>query len=221
MSTPPPQVQFERWCSAERLGPYIRAAGTYNDAVALYEWNIAISGALHELLGAVEVMLRNTIHDRLRAWHSAAGRPGAWFDHPAAGLSAQAAADVAKARARLRAPETQGRIVAELPFGFWRFLLERRHQANLWPRMKPAFPGLPNADREQLRNSVLALHGLRNRVAHHEPIHQLDLAGRHRQLLDVAGYIDPVAKSWLHGLSRVEGLLEARPGGVWSDGADA
>src|SRR2546422_166638 len=84
-----------------------------------------------QLLGAVEVLLRNAIHDSLKAWHSRAGRACLWFDHPAAALSAPALADVAKARARPRASETEGRIVAELPFGFWRFLLERGHQANL------------------------------------------------------------------------------------------
>lgn len=171
VSTSPPRQQFERWCSTERPAPYIRTTGSYNAAVELYEWNIAVSGALYETLGAVEVFLRNAIQDSLASWHRAAGRPGSWFDYPAANLSAPALADVAKARARLRAPETEGRIVAELPFGFWRFLLERRHQANLWPRVRRAFPNLPGGRREQLRDDVLVLHGLRNRLAHHEPVH--------------------------------------------------
>jgi hypothetical protein len=177
----------------------------------LYEWNISVSGAFYETLGAVEVLLRNAIHDNLAAWHRAAARPGSWFDHPAANLSAPALADMAKARARLRAPETEGRIVADLPFGFWRFPLERRHQANLWPRLRPAFPNLPHGRRELLRDNVLVLHGLRNRLAHDEPVHALDLAATHGLMLDVADYVDIAARDWLQGVTRVPSLLACPP----------
>jgi len=47
--------------SPERIAPYLRATGGGNldVAVRLYEWNLAISGALYEALGIVEVVLRN------------------------------------------------------------------------------------------------------------------------------------------------------------------
>lgn len=209
-TSPPDGSQLARWCSQERFRSYVQATSDQTAAVALYEWNIAISGAFHEVIGVVEILLRNAIHERLEDWHQRAGRSGAWFDHPAADLSSQAIADVAKARARLRMPETQGRIVAELPFGFWRFLLERRHQANLWPQIRRGFPRLAG-DRMQLRNDVLALHGLRNRIAHHEPIHTVDLVARQAQILAVAGYIDPAARDWVQRLSRTATTLAVRP----------
>lgn len=207
----PSAVEIGRWCSVDRFRPYLAATSDHDAALALYEWNIAITGAFHEVLGVVEVLLRNTIHQQLAAWHRRAGRPGAWFDHPATDLSPQGVADVAKARSRLRAAETEGRIVAELSFGFWRFLLERRHQAQLWPQLRPAFPHLPGGRRDALRNDLVAMHGLRNRIAHHEPIHTLDLTGSHLRALRVAGYVDAAAQDWTRQLSRVEGLLIARP----------
>ncbi|WP_051098337.1 hypothetical protein [Sporichthya polymorpha] len=207
----PSAVEIARWCSVERFRPYLRAAGDHDAALALYEWNIAVAGAFYELIGVIEVLLRNTIHARLAAWHRRAGRPGAWFDHPATGLSPQAVLDVAKARSRLRATETEGRIIAELPFGFWRFLLERRHQAQLWPQLRPAFPHLPDGRRHVLRNDVVALHALRNRIAHYEPIHTMNLVESHRCALRIAGYIEPSAQKWAGGLSRVDQVIVARP----------
>lgn len=213
-SNPPPVADMQRWLSAERLARYVQATGGDGTAAAqLYEWNVGAAGAFHEVLGQLEVLLRNAMHDRLTEWHARRGRTGLWFDDPEIGLTATAVADVVKARSRLRAPATAGRIVAELPFGFWRYLLERRYQASLWPQaLQHGFPHLTGRrQRETLRNEVLDLHGLRNRIAHHEPIHNIDLARRHHQALEVARYIDPRARTWLEGFSRVPELLARRP----------
>lgn len=213
-SSPPPVAEVQRWLSAERFARYLRAAGGNGAAaIELYEWNVAASGAFHEVLGQLEVLLRNAMHDALTSWHRRRGRDGAWFGDPAIGLSSAAVADVAKARSRLRAPVTPGRIVAELPFGFWRYLLERRYQASLWPQaLKYGFPNLTGRrQRETVRDAVFDLHGLRNRIAHHEPIHSVDLVHRHREALAVAGYIDAGARRWLEDLSRVPEVLEQRP----------
>jgi hypothetical protein len=78
--------------------------------------------------------------------------------------------------------------VAELPFGFWRYLLERRYQTTLWPQaLRHDFPHLSAGGRSMLRDTGLDLQGLRNRSAHHEPIHGIDLSRSHRQSLKVAG----------------------------------
>jgi hypothetical protein len=55
------------------------------------------------------------------------------------------------------------------------------------------------------------LNRLRNRVAHHEPIHGRDLAGDHVDLLAVAGWMHPMVAAWIAGLSRVPAVLAARP----------
>lgn len=214
-SRPPAIGDVQRWLSAERFDPYLRAAGGDGAAaLALYEWNVAAAGAFHEMLGQFEVLLRNAMHDQLTAWHQRRGGTGAWFDDPRTGLSEIAVADVAKARSRLRRPATPGRVVAELPFGFWRYLLERRYQASLWPQaLQHGFPNLTGRRRrETVRDAVVDLHGLRNRIAHHEPIHTVDLVGRHNQALAIAGYIDIGARRWLANLSRVPTVLDRRTG---------
>lgn len=56
--------------SAERLAPYLRTMnGNLAEAVRLYEWNLAVSGAFYEALGIVEVVLRNALSEQLAAHH--------------------------------------------------------------------------------------------------------------------------------------------------------
>jgi hypothetical protein len=201
--------------SPDRLAPYVRAcAGDLDAAVSLYEHNTALSGTFFQSLSCLEVILRNALHDQLTAWHDARSRPGQWYHDPAHLLEGRARQDIAIARDRLRQrhkTETPGRIVAELSFGFWRFLIGKRYQATLWPQaLRFAFPYLqPKPVRSRVSDPVDSLHRLRNRIAHHERIHHERLADRYRDLLLVAGLIHPEALAWINDTSRVPGLLTA------------
>jgi hypothetical protein len=213
---PRPGALVEQRLSVERLGAYRAAAGGDLDrAIALYEWNTAVAGAFFEVLGYFEVVLRNSLHEQLTIWHTAAGRPDAWYDDPAGLLDERRHKEIAAARDRLqsaRKAETAGRIVAELNFGFWRFLLDKRYQPILWAQaLRHAFPNLIPADRRTVYGPVVRLNELRNRVAHHEPIHRLNQAERHQELLEVVGLIDDDIAIWISGLSRVPALLSSRP----------
>lgn len=54
----------------ERLSSYLAASGGDLDhALELYEWNSLLSGALHEDIGRVEVVLRNALDQALTAYH--------------------------------------------------------------------------------------------------------------------------------------------------------
>jgi len=67
--------------SPERLGPYETAmGGDAHGTVALYEWNLAVSAAMFETLGAVEVILRNAFHRQLVSRHADRGGTGNWYD---------------------------------------------------------------------------------------------------------------------------------------------
>lgn len=212
-SSPPPIAEVQRWLSAERFARYLRAAGGNGAAaIELYEWNVAASGAFHEVLGQLEVLLRNAMHDELTGWHRRRGHDGAWFDDPTIGLSSTAVADVAQARSRLRAPVTPGRIVAELPFGFWRYLLERRYQASLWPQaLKHGFPNLTGRRRrETVRHAVFDLHGLRNRIAHHRSTASAWPTAIARRWQSPA-ISTPVPADGSRNLSRVPEVLDQRP----------
>ena len=207
---------LEQRLSVERLGAYRAAVGGDLDrAVALYEWNAAVAGAFFEILGHFEVVVRNALHEQLTDWHATAGRPGLWYDDPADILDEHRHEEIAIARDRLRRAgkaETPGRVVAELNFGFWRFLLDRHYQNILWAQaLRHAFPNLTPANRRTVYGPVVQLNEFRNRIAHHEPIHQLNLTQRHQDLLDLLDLIDHDAAAWISELTRVPAIVAARP----------
>ncbi|MEU6130630.1 hypothetical protein ABZ805_15760 [Saccharopolyspora sp. NPDC047091] len=220
---------IEQWLSAPRLAPYRAAASTERAALELYEWNATISAAFHHDIAHLEVGLRNA-HDRSLCADLEAGEPHwtatpARFFPPARHRAANgrlvdtndtARATIAKARGQAarglpRGTEPPpGKVIAELSFGFWRFLTSRRHHDRLWiPLLHRAFPrGTARAD---LDRPLGRLHGLRNRAAHHENLLRANLPARHQDVLDVAALLAPELATHLKATSTVPALLGERP----------
>ncbi|MBJ7594874.1 MAG: hypothetical protein JF886_08430 [Candidatus Dormibacteraeota bacterium] len=211
-----PSRILEGFLSPERLRPYRSAVGGDLDAaIRLYEWNTQVGAGFLEVLGHLEVVLRNALDGQLRAWHAARHLAGEWYDDPLGWLEPHRAEDIREARDRLRRDakaETPGRVVAELSFGFWRFLLGRRYQTSLWAQvLRHAFPHLQPQRRSDVYEPIQELNGLRNRIAHHEPIHHLELPRLHNSILLVGGYLDPEVRAWIARVSRVPTLLSTKP----------
>ncbi|MFT3799138.1 hypothetical protein [Microbacterium sp.] len=200
--------------SPERLAPYLRATGgDPSAAVRLYEWNLAVSGALYEALGILEVVLRNALSTQLAAHHGTL--TGYWYDDPLDVLSDLAHQDIAAARRRvqkLRRPETSGRVVAELSFGFWKFLLAKRYEATLWTGcLRHAFPNLQPQSRAVVYRALDELHTVRNRIAHHEPIHSRDVTTDTLTIYRLLDWMDADVRAWAVSLSRLRPIIAARP----------
>lgn len=207
---------LEPFLTPERLAPYRGAVGGDLDAaLPLYEWNTQIGAALLEVLGHLEIVMRNAMDRSLSVWFSTTPLTGEWYDDPLHLFDSYRTDDVQAAHGRLARAgkaDTHGRVIAELPFGFWRFLLSGRYQTTLWAQaLRHAFPGLQPQSRAVVYGIVDDLGTLRNRIAHHEPIHHLDLAKRHADLLQLAAYIDPGVGAWVDSVSRVATVLAARP----------
>lgn len=204
--------------SADRLSTYLHeCSGDITAAITLYEWNTAISAALWETLGNTEVVLRNTVASRLALRHTRLRRPRSWLDDPARELDSRAAADIAEARYRLQSkgkPATEGQLISELSFGFWRFLIARRYQTTLWPALAGGFRYAPNRAIHTVENPIRRLHEFRNRLAHHQRVWNMDLPARYADMLDVIGFIDPDVRDWADRTSRVAAVLATRPAGT-------
>lgn len=192
--------------------------GDLERAIALYTWNAELAGAFFEDLGYLEVVLRNALHEQLSAWHSANGRAGEWYDDPLGLLGQLRLNDIAKAKdqiAKNNQAVTPGKVVSELTLGFWRFLLDSRYQTTLWAQaLQFGFPYLTPKDRRLVSGPVNALVRLRNRIAHHEPIHDVtrnDLKARHKELVGVVTFVDEPVGAWLASRSRVPAILGNRP----------
>lgn len=210
--------ELERLITAERLRSYTERTESTTGALRLYEWNMRAAASVMELTGVVEVIARNSLDRELRAWTAA--RTGApWFD--VAPLDSRGRADLAKARARAsrdgRRGEVHGRIIAELTFGFWRYLVESRYHTSLWvPDLHRAFPHGPDnlrVRRSEVTRRLQQLHFVRNRAAHHEPIHARNLQRDHDYALELLGWISPQAAVWAAETTSLRAVLRARPDG--------
>jgi hypothetical protein len=205
----------------DRLATYDTAVGgDHARAVDLYGWNAAVSAAFFEDLSVLEVALRNACQRQLRAWNAAQGHASPWYHHPV--LTPGGMQDVGRARHRViqgGKPETEGRVVAELMFGFWRLLHSKTYEATLWtPCLRHAYPFQRPNDRSAVYDRLDRLNTLRNRIAHHEPVHGstiaktgLDVVGMHQALLDLLEWIDGDVHHWVTAHSRVPALLRSRP----------
>lgn len=213
MSTPPSVVL--RYLTSPRLSSFMSAAGGDPAlALRLYEWNAAVSAESFRLIGQVEVVVRNAVHGTLADW-SAELDTGSWFENRHGYLQSEAVRTVSRTKARLalrRRRITEDAVISDLNFGFWRHLLSGPYKSTLWPfAMRSAFPHLPSADAPKLFKAMAQLHVLRNRVAHHEPIHQRDLASDYAAGCFVLGAVSPAVETWATGEGRIPALLAQRP----------
>lgn len=200
--------------SLDRLAPYLKVSqGNVENALELYRWNIEISGAFYEALSIAEVGLRNALHKQLTLFHN--DRPGFWFDNYQGLFTGVALRDISIARNRASRPgriETPGRVVAELNFGFWKYILAKRYETTLWtPSLRHGFPGLVLQQRSIVFDAVAELHTLRNRIAHHEPIHQRNLAQDLLTTYRLIEWISPDTREWAVSFSRIQNCINSVP----------
>ena len=209
-----------RLLTPERLGSYLDA--TDHDPIAaiqLYDWNVLVSGALIEDIARLEVVFRNVVDSALVTHQHRRGQPTAWYRDQAL-LSKRANTLVRAARDRATRsgrPERHGKVIAELNFGFWRFLCAKSYLTSLWvPALASAFPYHPRpcdprTVRTDIHDRMKQLNELRNRIAHHEPVHKRDLDGDSKIVAEIAGWISPDARKWIVANSRTREILDRRP----------
>jgi len=198
--------------SDERLAPYLIAAdGDLGRAIRLHEYNTRLGQALYADLQGVEVILRNAL-SRVLTTHFARTD---WYDEPVLCQHHPHLKAVSGAKSRLLRegkPLTSGRIVAELSFGFWVGLTGPAHSRNgLWNRA--LYKAFPNArlQRAGCHMALDRLRKLRNRIAHHEPVFARDSRTDGATMIDVLGWIDPIAVLWLISNSRLSRVARSRP----------
>lgn len=228
---------IETWLSKPRFEVYLQAANQDREqAVRLYEWNTAVSAAFHHDLSHLEVALRNA-YDRALGHAVTEGKPhwvfqatmifpsrwqkaanGTRYDVNETSRKLLAEA-IKNATPKVKRPHgsgkqpaspSPGKVIAELSFGFWRYLSARRHHDPLWiPYLHLAFRA--GTDRRDVDRHVERLHRLRNRVAHHEPLLAVDLQGHWKDVQDLAVLISPQVAAYITANSSCPRLLAARP----------
>lgn len=223
-----------------RLAPYrLRCSGTASDheLLALYNWNIHLTAAFQESLGVVEVALRHSVDQQLRAWNKVHHGTDEWLSHPGAPLgtfftsqerhklndyAAKARARRAQNHPRKHAPISHDDRLAQVTMGAWAFLLPKKNEADatllaarrkLWTEaLKSAFPNARNDPHgHAIGDRARRLHSLRNRVSHMENLLDVEIEQRHRDALQLINAISPELHDWLRGAARVLSVAALRP----------
>lgn len=202
------QHDLVRLLSPARLAPYrATCGGDWQQVIVLYDWNTRISAAFFESLHYLEVGLRNAFDNAIASvfgshWMAAGGGL----------LTSQTMNSIAQARRHAGGSDAlHGKVVAELPFGFWWSLLADEYNRGLWqPALRFAFEGPVRRRRAHLE--LDELRRLRNRIAHHEPIHSRDLKADYARILDLSGRLAPALADHIALTSRIPALLDSTPG---------
>ncbi len=201
----------------ERLRSYLAVTRTESEALRLYEWNGRAAAATLQTIAMVEVIVRNALDRELIDWAKRKSPRATWFD--VVPLDARGLADVADARRRAtrygKLPEHHGKVIAELSFGFWRYLTASRYLAALWvPALHHAFPFGPSdlrVRREAVERHLHDLGFLRNRAAHHEPIHHRNLTVDLDAAVELGEWVSPDAGAWIAAQASLRAAIIDHP----------
>ncbi|USX48009.1 Abi family protein [Dietzia kunjamensis] len=242
---------LDRAVSPDRYGSYLGAAGQDAElARRLYVWDRDVATAVLADIAIVEVALRNAMHRVLSQQYGPRWYESIDLDERSQRQISGAWDQVNKARKLDPTnPKTPGRLVAGCSFGVWVNLLDTGGHAGKQPRRKhvdyeqmwrtclhTAFPGgraeaslVGNQFTRSWTHSVAkTVNVLRNRVAHHEPVHngyplpgQIDPITRRTRRLTVADGLDNYLKltrmidrdlaDWISGNSTVRSILSSKP----------
>jgi hypothetical protein len=216
--------KLEATISRERLGRYLFATkGDLYAAVELYHINIKVSQVLYGVLHGYEITFRNSMHDHLKNHYGTES----WYDTAPLDGTHRDMVDKAKGQSG-SGHLSAGKIIAELPLGFWTGLVAARYEQLLWlPCLRKAFPN-SRMSRGKLYPVLCDIKALRNRVAHHErilgrsgrlyaglhPIHRTELLLEPELVLECIGWICKDTAQWVRVATQFETcltLLESPP----------
>jgi hypothetical protein len=187
---------LDRAISTPRYASYLNAAGQDKDlARRLYIWDRDLSTAILADLAIVEVALRNAMHTVLTTAYGPQWYQSIDLDDRSQKQVTQAWGYLRNPAPVQGDPATSGRLAAQCTFGMWVNLLDVGGYAGREPRrihadyeqlwrstLRSAFPGAryeahhdpsPRASftRTWVHSVAKTVNVLRNRVAHHEPLH--------------------------------------------------
>lgn len=188
--------------SARRLDAYRMPHDHDIDTLERYIWNVRLCEAIYPALHCLEITLRNhldrhvafclgdsdwLVHALLVAPMQEEGAPGelteseepkeGWLGNAPGFFLDQHLEQIGKAGSDLKGnkkPIEQGRMVAELTFGFWTRFFLSHYEHRIWNKDLTVL--LPHAQSQQrhrgsLEKRLNKIREIRNRVSHHEMIY--------------------------------------------------
>lgn len=210
----PHQIAALRTALSEpRFATYLAKGG--NDeryALALYLYNVRVAKAFMFPLGVAEVTLRNSIDTQLVALYGSDWHRDAYFRGSVLTAESLTALDKAISRAGVNA--ARGQVIAELTFDFWSNLLRPTYGSFWRTNLNIIFPNIPRGlSRRDVQAIVRDINIFRNRVAHHEPVLDLNITDIHAKIVHLVALQCGETAAWLKHHSTLSTAIRTRPRG--------
>ena len=170
---------FENIMSATRMARYLTAsANNSKRSMTLYRKNLCLSQELYTVISCYEVALRSGINNQYTAqygadWLRDSTATGGMFDNI---NCRHTKIIISKTVNKLAHHYTHAKLLAEMDFGFWRYLFAQPQFYSGGQTLLHVFPAKPRStpsiqyNHTFVFNQLGQINELRNRIAHHEPI---------------------------------------------------
>lgn len=208
--TQPLLQELESNLSSPRFSAYVKRAGHHRHyAIQLYLYNARLAKSILFPLHIMEVTLRNGIDAVL------SGKFGENWPHEQAFrqlLTLQSNNSLQKAinRFPVRIP-SKDQVISELSLDFWSNLFISHYDRSIWQTNMPILFPHTKITRAAFLPIIKELNTLRNRIAHHEPILDVNITDLHRKILDVTAYRSASTSGWVKAHSTVSNMLRTKP----------
>ena len=205
--------ELEQIISENRLGTYLRATSfDPARALALYAWNMKISSSFMPLFSAAEICLRNRISSKLVHQYGQHWWNSKYFLELAGPETKGKIKRAENSVLQNGHQPDNGRMVAELTFGFWDNMLLPKYASDIWTPLHACFPDLPShLDLTGLREKCGRVKDLRNRISHHEPIFGRDISQDYSSCLEFISWLSKAKAEWIKPHCSVMVLMRQKP----------
>lgn len=170
---------FDAIITSARMGRYMTSCGNNSrKAMTLYRKNLKLSQELFTVISCFEIALRNKIDNHYinsigNDWLRNAASVGGIFDTRHTRVTQN---NINDAITKLQPHYSHHKLVAELGFGFWRYMFANRQfmyagstLLSILPLRPPSAAGV-HYNHNYILGELAKLNDIRNRIAHHEPI---------------------------------------------------
>ena len=170
---------FEKIMSQPRMSRYLTACS--NDtrkSMILYRLNLKLSQELFTIISCFEIAIRNAINNHYSVihgnnWLKDLVATGGQFDNNRCRKTAEI---IRRGLRKLNHNYTHSKLIAEMDFGFWRYLFSQPQFYAGGQSLLQIFPAKPKSsptvqyNSRYVFNELEKINDIRNRIAHHEPI---------------------------------------------------
>ncbi len=183
--------------SFERFEPYVKRTDTDEEALSLYWENIEESKKFYPILSVLEVILRNKINESCIIHFKNEN----WLLE---NLPPELSKQVKEIKDKLKKSKkeiTNSRVLAELNFGFWTILFNRKYAKIFWKPLHRIFINTPKTNRKRtdISSKLNHIRTFRNRIYHYEPIiwNKEVLNQKREDILQLIYWLDTDTVEWL------------------------